>query len=167
MPRRSYSVRLAPFIVLVPIRIGIDNDHALNLLPMSGLRHSLWIRRFHVDGHNTINHGTDPLRILFCGSDYFSIESLRRLFDYHQRNKDLISSINVVCRAGKPVGRGLKQIRHGCLRLSVLRFYAVSYKPYSTYCSNSKRAFSTIASDKYLWQMGCKRNSYNDFEYVF
>ena len=55
----------------------------------------------------------EPLRILFCGSDDFSIASLRRLHKEHQQDRDLIASIDVVCRPGKPVGRGRKIIREG------------------------------------------------------
>ncbi|CAG8309304.1 unnamed protein product [Penicillium salamii] len=53
----------------------------------------------------------DPLRILFCGSDEFSIASLNALHAYHLKHPERISSIDVVCRPGKRVGRGLKQIR--------------------------------------------------------
>ncbi|KAK0106994.1 Methionyl-tRNA formyltransferase [Cadophora gregata] len=52
-----------------------------------------------------------PLRILFCGSDEFSIASLRAIHAEHKRDPDLIKSIDVLCRPGKPVGRSLKQIR--------------------------------------------------------
>ncbi|CAG7926585.1 unnamed protein product [Penicillium olsonii] len=53
----------------------------------------------------------DSLRILFCGSDEFSIASLKALHAYHLKHPERISSIDVVCRPGKRVGRGLKQIR--------------------------------------------------------
>ncbi|KAJ5818372.1 methionyl-tRNA formyltransferase family protein [Penicillium riverlandense] len=53
----------------------------------------------------------DPLRILFCGSDDFSIASLKALHAYHLKQPDRIASIDVVCRPGKRVGRGLKKIR--------------------------------------------------------
>ncbi|KAL4821643.1 formyl transferase [Aspergillus spinulosporus] len=53
----------------------------------------------------------DPLRILFCGSDHFSIASLKALYDEHKKRPDRIASIDVVCRPGKRVGRGMKQIR--------------------------------------------------------
>ena len=56
---------------------------------------------------------SEPLRILFCGSDEFSIASLRALYKEHKRDKALIESIDVVCRPAKPVGRGLKAIREG------------------------------------------------------
>ena len=56
---------------------------------------------------------SDPLRILFCGSDDFSIASLRALYDEHTKNRGFIASIDVVCRPPKPVGRGLKQFREG------------------------------------------------------
>ena len=53
------------------------------------------------------------LRVLFCGSDEFSILSLEALQLVHQQNRSLIQSIDVVCRPGKRVGRGLKEIRKG------------------------------------------------------
>lgn len=56
---------------------------------------------------------SDPLRILFCGSDDFSIASLRALHDEHRKDRDFIASIDVICRSPKRVGRGLKQIRTG------------------------------------------------------
>lgn len=54
---------------------------------------------------------SEPLRILFCGSDDFSIASLRALYKVHKRDKALIESIDVVCRPAKPVGRGFKKTR--------------------------------------------------------
>ncbi|KAM0797447.1 formyl transferase [Usnea florida] len=54
---------------------------------------------------------SEPLRILFCGSDEFSIASLRALYKEHKRDKALIESIDVVCRPAKPVGRGFKATR--------------------------------------------------------
>lgn len=56
---------------------------------------------------------SDPLKILFCGSDEFSIASLRALHQEHLRNNDLIRSLDVVVRPGKPTGRGMKTIRQG------------------------------------------------------
>lgn len=55
----------------------------------------------------------EPLRILFCGSDEFSATSLERLHFEHAQNPKLIESIDVVCKAGKPSGRGLKKVREG------------------------------------------------------
>lgn len=56
---------------------------------------------------------SDPLRVLFCGSDEFSCASLQALRDEHVRNPSLIRSIDVVVRPGKPTGRGYKAIREG------------------------------------------------------
>lgn len=56
---------------------------------------------------------SDPLRILFCGSDEFSSASLRALHDEHIQRPDAIAGIDVVCRPGKRTGRGLKTIREG------------------------------------------------------
>ena len=54
---------------------------------------------------------SEPLRILFCGSDNFSIASLRALHKEHKAKPDFIKSIDVVCKPGKRVGRGLKEVR--------------------------------------------------------
>ena len=56
---------------------------------------------------------SNPLRILFCGSDEFSIASLRAIHNEHLRNPKTIASIDVVHRPGKRTGRGLKLIREG------------------------------------------------------
>ncbi|KAF2461627.1 formyl transferase [Lineolata rhizophorae] len=57
------------------------------------------------------NTEDNPLRILFCGSDDFSIASLRALHTEHLERPDRIAAIDVVCRPGKRTGRGLKKIR--------------------------------------------------------
>ncbi|KAJ4388258.1 Methionyl-tRNA formyltransferase, partial [Neurospora sp. IMI 360204] len=54
---------------------------------------------------------SDPLRILFCGSDVFSCYSLKALHAEHKANPGLIKSIDVMVRPGKAVGRGYKEIR--------------------------------------------------------
>jgi len=58
-----------------------------------------------------------PLRVLFCGSDEFSSASLRALHAEHERNPELVKSIDVILRPGKPSGRSLKRIREGILAL--------------------------------------------------
>ncbi|KAK0635872.1 formyl transferase, partial [Bombardia bombarda] len=60
----------------------------------------------------------DPLRILFCGSDEFSWQSLSALHAEKERNPDLIRSIDVVVRPPKRTGRGLKTLRE--LPISIL-----------------------------------------------
>lgn len=56
---------------------------------------------------------SEPLRILFFGSDRFSSASLKAICDEKNLNPDFIKSIDVVCRPGKKVGRGLKKISKG------------------------------------------------------
>ncbi|TID15487.1 methionyl-tRNA formyltransferase family protein [Venturia nashicola] len=58
--------------------------------------------------HATVRH-PDPLRILFCGSDDFSVASLDAL-DQERLVESAadIESIHVVCRPGKPTGARLK-----------------------------------------------------------
>lgn len=53
------------------------------------------------------------LRLLFCGSDDFSIHALRALHREHVSDSRLIEALHVVHRPGKRTGRGLKQIREG------------------------------------------------------
>ncbi|TGJ87050.1 hypothetical protein E0Z10_g1782 [Xylaria hypoxylon] len=59
---------------------------------------------------------SDPLHVLFCGSDDFSCASLQALHDEHVQNPDLIKSIDVVVRPGKPTGRGYKTMRESRIR---------------------------------------------------
>ncbi|KAL2157679.1 hypothetical protein VTH06DRAFT_5162 [Thermothelomyces fergusii] len=59
---------------------------------------------------------SDPLRILFCGSDEFSCASLQALHDEHKINSTLIRSIDVVVRPSKPTGRGYRVMREVPLR---------------------------------------------------
>ncbi|KAK1993880.1 formyl transferase [Colletotrichum falcatum] len=54
---------------------------------------------------------SDPLRILFCGSDDFSCAALDALNTEKERNPGLIESLDVVVRPGKLTGRGMKKIR--------------------------------------------------------
>jgi hypothetical protein len=53
----------------------------------------------------------EPLRVLYCGSDSFSCASLKALHRESQLPSSNIASIDVVCREGKPYGRGLKSVR--------------------------------------------------------
>lgn len=58
---------------------------------------------------------SDPLRILFCGSDEFSCASFKALLVEQRANPSLIRSIDVVVKPGKRTGRGLKEItKRGC-----------------------------------------------------
>ncbi|PTB78271.1 Formyltransferase [Trichoderma longibrachiatum ATCC 18648] len=54
---------------------------------------------------------SDPLRILFCGSDAFSCESLRALHREHEINKGLVESLDVMVLPPRRTGRGFKEIK--------------------------------------------------------
>ena len=58
----------------------------------------------------------EPLRILFCGSDDFSIKSLHALHNASLDTPGLIDEIHVAHRPPKPTGRGLKVLREGNCR---------------------------------------------------
>lgn len=82
--------------------------------PMAKSFQKLQVSCFYDYGRKLYSTKTSkPLRILFCGSDDFSIASLRALHAVHQRDPGLIKSIDVLCRPGKPTGRSLKKIREG------------------------------------------------------
>jgi methionyl-tRNA formyltransferase len=52
---------------------------------------------------------SDPLRILFCGTDKFSAIALAHLYEYAQTSSSAnIKSIDVVTKSSKRTGRGLK-----------------------------------------------------------
>lgn len=53
----------------------------------------------------------EPLRILFCGSEDFSIASLRALHKFKDDPASNILSIDVATRHDKPSGRGMKDLR--------------------------------------------------------
>lgn len=56
---------------------------------------------------------SDPLRILFCGSDAFSCESLRALHREHVKNRALVEALDVMVLPGRRTGRGLRTVREG------------------------------------------------------
>jgi methionyl-tRNA formyltransferase len=58
----------------------------------------------------------DPLKILFCGSEEFSITSLRTIVGLQEKYPHNIQSIDVVCRTDKSVGRGLKTVRQAPIK---------------------------------------------------
>lgn len=66
--------------------------------------------------HDSKRRHIDPLRILYCGSDEFSVASLRRLHEEHKEDADFIESIDVVCKPPKPYGRGLKKLYQSPIR---------------------------------------------------
>lgn len=65
---------------------------------------------------------TEPLRILFCGSDNVSTESLHALHEEYVHNRELVESIDVCVLPPKFGGRGMKEKvigeskSHGCAR---------------------------------------------------
>ncbi|KAI5295176.1 Methionyl-tRNA formyltransferase [Ascosphaera acerosa] len=64
----------------------------------------------------TTARSADPLRILFCGSDEFSINTLHALRDEQLRAPEAIRTIDVVARPPKRVGVKLKRIREVPIR---------------------------------------------------
>lgn len=65
------------------------------------------------ESQKSVNAKSEPLRILYCGSDDFSIPPLEALWSEHRRNPKGIEKIQVLVRPGKPTGRGYKTIREG------------------------------------------------------
>ncbi len=78
---------------------------------------SPWLTQQQTYGQRFVSTKTsNPLRILFCGSDNFSIGSLQALNAERLKDSGSIESIDVVCRPGKRVGRNLKIVREGEMR---------------------------------------------------
>ncbi|TQV93976.1 formyl transferase [Cordyceps javanica] len=67
------------------------------------------IRRF-ATSKTLAKETSEALRILFCGSDAFSCESLKALHAEHQRSKALVERLEVMVLPGKRVGRGFKKM---------------------------------------------------------
>ncbi|KAI1207230.1 Formyltransferase [Annulohypoxylon truncatum] len=59
---------------------------------------------------------SEPLRVLFCGSDRFSCAALEALHREHVRDPALVESIDVVVRPGKRAGRGNRDVVHPPIR---------------------------------------------------
>jgi hypothetical protein len=88
--------------ILCPLREGSSYIYTSNKSPSSSCQLSTSKGLVH----------DEPLRILYCGSDAFSCASLAALHEESQGRSSNIASIDVVCREGKPYGRGLTAIRH-------------------------------------------------------
>ncbi|KAG6013733.1 hypothetical protein E4U43_007141 [Claviceps pusilla] len=71
------------------------------------------LRRRTSTSTSTISHArpSDPLRILFCGSDAFSCAALRALHAEHVRRRHLVEALEVMVLPGRRMGRGLKVLR--------------------------------------------------------
>lgn len=100
------------FYSVSPPVISTTNDAAMKLkvLSFTAIKRpwQLQCRSFHKSSRHF-----DPLRILFCGSDDFSVASLEALnTERLAKSTADIESIDVVCRPGKPTGAGLRLIRH-------------------------------------------------------
>lgn len=63
---------------------------------------------------------SDPLRILFCGTDDFSIASLKALHHYSTSPQSNILSVDVVTKTDKRTGRGLKIIKPPAIKQAAL-----------------------------------------------
>lgn len=101
---RDHHVSPAPSLLLLQHRVK-------STLPFQPIK-------FSHNGYAKL--ASEPLRILFCGSDDFSAASLRALHALQQSDPSLVESIDVLVRPGKPVGRGRKHIHVGPLhRLAV------------------------------------------------
>ncbi len=59
---------------------------------------------------STTSRVSEPLRILYFGSDKFSCASLGALHELSQQHPEIVDSIDVVCRPPKLFGRGRKTL---------------------------------------------------------
>ncbi|KAI0881761.1 Formyltransferase [Annulohypoxylon maeteangense] len=68
------------------------------------------------EGKVKIAKKSEPLRILFCGSDHFSCAALEALNRERENDPGLIESIDVVVRPGKRAGRGNRDVVYPPIR---------------------------------------------------
>jgi hypothetical protein len=87
----------------------------------------------------------DPLRILFCGSDEFSIASLLALDHARRDLPGLIDAIHVAHRPAKPTGRGLKVLREGN---SMLYRAVVAWRRCARVCKQTKTRHLTATAPR-------------------
>ncbi|UKZ92094.1 uncharacterized protein TrAFT101_007063 [Trichoderma asperellum] len=78
--------------------------------PASSLRLKLATSQRRCFSSDIGRKASDPLRVLFCGSDAFSCESLRALHREHEVNRKLIESLDVMVLPPRRTGRGFKEI---------------------------------------------------------
>uniref|UniRef100_A0A060T2Q0 methionyl-tRNA formyltransferase n=1 Tax=Blastobotrys adeninivorans TaxID=409370 RepID=A0A060T2Q0_BLAAD len=79
----------------------------------------LGLRLVHVESivksDGEIKLPSNPLRIAFFGSDFFSVESLDKLRELQLQEPRLIEQLDVITRPPKRAGRDRKQIRDTCV----------------------------------------------------
>jgi hypothetical protein len=95
----------------------------------------------------------EPLRVLFCGADAFSIYSLRALHKLQQAHPEQIASIDVVCRPDKRVGRGLKKIQEGSYISSSQNLTinnTTNTSPKSSHQTNRNRPVSPTSPNRHV-----------------
>lgn len=89
-------------------------DAAASLhFPVTVMLHSWWKASSPIRFRHCYGTRSDPLRILFCGSDEFSCVSLSALHREHVRNRGLVEALDVMVLPAKPTGRGLRRLREG------------------------------------------------------
>lgn len=107
-----------------------------------------------VQRHSYSQKVSEPLRIMFCGSDEFSCASLRALHKEQQRDQDGILSIDVLCRPGKRTGRSLKTIREGGLHAIWILVSATDDR--SPHQESRCWAGPHRAWEGHIYKVGCK-----------
>lgn len=139
-PSRSSSRTICMHLLFARVKPVVS----INRTASSGLRWASSISRQH-----------EPLRILFCGADQFSIYSLKALHRLQSVRPDKIESIDVLCRNDKRVGRGLKQIQEGMFILQFLTkckcMYSLSHNSAYQACRSIARTLRS--SDRHLQRL--------------
>lgn len=94
----------------------------------------------------------EPLQILYCGSDDFSVASLRKLNEERLANPELIESIDVVCKPPQRVGRGLKRLREGGVSsyTTSIMILKVEYSCHQTSC---RRVVFAVTPDSHVHRL--------------
>jgi hypothetical protein len=94
----------------------------------------------------------DPLRILLCGSDEFSVASLEGLNRIHQERPKVIKSIDVLCKEDQRTGRGLENISQGmplCIAIQI----GLTHDSTNQECSN--QIIVSLSSASVIQKLEC------------
>jgi methionyl-tRNA formyltransferase len=84
---------------------------------------------------------TDPVRILFFGSDTFSVASLKKLHETQKTEPRLYDSLEIVTREPSPGGRGLKRQKRTSWQVPLIAV------PVQVYAETHDLPFHTVTRD--------------------
>ena len=115
-------------------------------LRLSGRTYTKYLLRQYSNGSSA--KPIQPPRILFFGSDTFSIASLEKLRDAKQREPDLFEQLHIVTREPAPSGRGLQLKKRNYESRA-----SVTLGPVYEYAEANKLLFQTVSDRESMFSL--------------